>query len=76
MELARQGVEALNEKYRSSQGDSFFLFHRLRRWNPHEQIWMGYERKRGKLAALNSFFAAAPRIPSQSSSVQLQSYRA
>jgi cellobiose phosphorylase len=53
--LARQGVEALNEKYRSSQGDIFFLFHRPRRWNPREQIWMGYERKRGKLAALNAF---------------------
>jgi len=53
--LARQGVEALNEKYRSSQGDIFFLFHRPRRWNPREQTWMGYERKRGKLAALNAF---------------------
>ena len=53
--LARQGVEALNEKYRSSQGDIFFLFHRPRRWNPRERIWMGYERKRGKLAALNAF---------------------
>jgi cellobiose phosphorylase len=53
--LARQGVDALNEKYRSSQGDIFFLFHRPRRWNPRERIWMGYERKRGKLAALNAF---------------------
>jgi cellobiose phosphorylase len=53
--VARQGIEDLNEKYRSSKGDTFFLFHRPRRWNPREQIWMGYERKRGKLAALNSF---------------------
>ena len=52
--LARQGIEALNEKYRSSQGDIFFLFHRPRRWNPIERIWMGYERKRGKLADLNA----------------------
>ncbi|QKE39681.2 MAG: cyclic beta 1-2 glucan synthetase [Ferrovum myxofaciens] len=47
----------LNEKY-SSVGDGtksniFFLFHRPRRWNPQERIWMGYERKRGKLADLN-----------------------
>ncbi|MGH7261430.1 MAG: glucoamylase family protein, partial [Nitrospiraceae bacterium] len=35
-------------------GDTFFLFHRPRRWNPQERIWMGYERKRGKLAELNS----------------------
>ncbi|MCB0056597.1 MAG: hypothetical protein KDE45_06230, partial [Caldilineaceae bacterium] len=33
--------------------DHFFLFHRPRRWNPHDQVWMGRERKRGKLADLN-----------------------
>ncbi|OJY15500.1 MAG: cyclic beta 1-2 glucan synthetase [Nitrosospira sp. 56-18] len=32
----------------------FFLFHRPRRWNPQERLWMGYERKRGKLAELNA----------------------
>ncbi|HEY5309723.1 MAG TPA: cyclic beta 1-2 glucan synthetase, partial [Casimicrobiaceae bacterium] len=32
----------------------FFLFHRPRRWNPDARIWMGYERKRGKLADLNA----------------------
>ncbi|PTD96572.1 cyclic beta 1-2 glucan synthetase [Pseudothauera lacus] len=46
-------IEALNLKYASTRGlignDRFFLFHRPRRWNPHERIWMGYERKRGKL---------------------------
>ena len=59
--LARQGIEALNEKYRSSKGDIFFLFHRPRRWNPRERIWMGYERKRGKLAALNAFLRGGSR---------------
>ncbi|MHB9074667.1 MAG: GH36-type glycosyl hydrolase domain-containing protein [Desulfobaccales bacterium] len=53
--LARQGIAELNEKYRNSKGDIFFLFHRPRRWNPVERIWMGYERKRGKLADLNAF---------------------
>ena len=52
--LARQRIEELNEKYRSTKGDIFFLFHRPRRWNPRDRIWMGYERKRGKLADLNS----------------------
>ncbi len=55
---ARTGIEELNEKYRhperGAKDDAFFLFHRPRRWNPEEQLWMGYERKRGKLAALNS----------------------
>ena len=52
--LASKRIEELNEKYRSAQGDAFFLFHRPRRWNPRERLWMGYERKRGKLAELNS----------------------
>ncbi|PIV82452.1 MAG: cyclic beta 1-2 glucan synthetase, partial [Nitrospirae bacterium CG17_big_fil_post_rev_8_21_14_2_50_50_9] len=52
--LARQRIEELNEKYRNAKGDTFFLFHRPRRWNARDRIWMGYERKRGKLADLNA----------------------
>jgi cyclic beta-1,2-glucan synthetase len=52
---ARQGIEELNEKYRGPTGDPFFLFHRPRTWNEQERTWMGYERKRGKLAELNAF---------------------
>ena len=56
---AKQEIEALNAKYTSTPGSAkggpFFLFHRPRRFNPGERIWMGYERKRGKLAALNAF---------------------
>ena len=54
LSLARQRIEELNEKYGGAKGDTFFLFHRPRQWNPEERIWMGYERKRGKLAELNS----------------------
>ncbi len=53
--LARQRIEGLNEKYGNTKGDRFFLFHRPRRWNARDRVWMGYERKRGKLAALNAF---------------------
>jgi hypothetical protein len=53
LRLARQRIEALNEKYRNSESDPFFLFHRPRRLNPRDRIWMGYERKRGKLSDLN-----------------------
>ncbi|HSW63149.1 MAG TPA: glycosyltransferase family 2 protein, partial [Dissulfurispiraceae bacterium] len=52
--LVGQRIRALNEKYRTAQSHPFFLFHRPRQWNDREQIWMGYERKRGKLAALNA----------------------
>ncbi|MCX5850002.1 MAG: cyclic beta 1-2 glucan synthetase [Deltaproteobacteria bacterium] len=62
--LARKGIEGLNEKYKDSKGNFFFLFHRPRRWNPQEQIWMGYERKRGKLADLNAFLRGRTRGPS------------
>jgi len=55
LERARTGIEALNRKYGSSRDDLFFLFHRSRRWNPGEGLWMGYERKRGKLMEFNSF---------------------
>ena len=52
--LAKKRINELNQKYVSATGDAFFLFHRPRLWNPQEQLWMGYERKRGKLGDLNS----------------------
>ena len=54
IKLARQKIEELSEKYIDTNRDTFFLFHRPRRWNPGERLWMGYERKRGKLSELNS----------------------
>ncbi|MBF0502910.1 MAG: hypothetical protein HQM09_22435 [Candidatus Riflebacteria bacterium] len=59
--LVRQGIEELNKKYGTSKYDIFFLFHRPRRFNPKDHIWMGYERKRGKLAALNSLLRGGSR---------------
>lgn len=53
-QLAAQRIAALNAKYPRRAGDTFFLFHRPRLWNAQERIWMGYERKRGKLADLNA----------------------
>jgi cellobiose phosphorylase len=47
-------ITDLNDKYPGENSDTFFLFHRPRKWNPKDQIWMGYERKRGKLSNLNS----------------------
>lgn len=53
LQLARRGIEELNRKYCRQKNDLFFLFHRPRLWNAHDKIWMGRERKRGKLADLN-----------------------
>ncbi|MGZ3881910.1 MAG: cyclic beta 1-2 glucan synthetase, partial [Flavisolibacter sp.] len=53
--LVTRRIEELNEKYPTPQKDTFCLFHRPRTWNPIENRWMGNERKRGKLSALNAF---------------------
>ncbi len=52
---AREGVRGLNARYAAATEDAFYLFHRARRWNPVEGVWMGWERKRGKLAEFNRF---------------------
>jgi cyclic beta-1,2-glucan synthetase len=54
LNLVSQKIESLNQKYPGVEQDIFFLFHRNRTWNAKEKKWMGYERKRGKLAALNA----------------------
>ncbi|TAK14686.1 MAG: cellobiose phosphorylase [Anaerolineae bacterium] len=51
LELARAGVDGLNRKYEETA--PFYLFHRQREWNQSEGVWMGWERKRGKLAEFN-----------------------
>jgi len=55
LERAKAGIESLNRKYAGGRRDLFFLFHRPRRWNESEGVWMGYERKRGKLVQFNAF---------------------
>nr|WP_233175729.1 glycoside hydrolase family 94 protein [Dyella sp. ASV24] len=57
--LARQCIDALNQRYADAKYDRFFLFHRPRRWNSVDKLWMGYERKRGKLAELNALLRGA-----------------
>jgi cyclic beta-1,2-glucan synthetase len=54
LKLAEERIEALNQQYTRSGSGPFFLFHRHRQWNPNDKVWMGYERKRGKLADLNA----------------------
>jgi hypothetical protein len=47
-------IQKLNEKYAQEKKGSFFLFHRQRAYNKSEGIWMGWERKRGKLLDFNN----------------------
>jgi cellobiose phosphorylase len=52
---AEEGVQALNARYAPGAEPAFHLFHRPRRWNSQQGLWMGWERKRGKLAEFNRF---------------------
>ncbi|MBI2425936.1 MAG: cyclic beta 1-2 glucan synthetase [Candidatus Hydrogenedentes bacterium] len=53
IQQVREGIESLNRKYLHDRADIFFLFHRPRRWNAVDGVWMGHERKRGKLEDFN-----------------------
>jgi len=55
LERVREGIGKLAKRHRADRADIFFLFHRPRRWNASEGVWMGYERKRGKLSEFNAF---------------------
>nr|MCU0789986.1 protein ndvB [Nitratireductor sp.] len=49
---AQAEIDRLAENY-AHTGRRFFLLHRRRLFNPGEGVWMGWERKRGKLHELN-----------------------
>ena len=51
--LAASMIEHLNEKYAGETCGGFFMLHRHRTFNPRQGVWMGWERKRGKLMDLN-----------------------
>lgn len=55
LQIALKRLDRLNEKYgRSPDGyQRFYVFHRRRIYNPGEQKWIGWERKRGKLHEFN-----------------------
>jgi cyclic beta-1,2-glucan synthetase len=53
LDQAVAGIQALNERYQRESAHPFYLLHRERRWNPSEGLWMGWERKRGKLEEFN-----------------------
>jgi cyclic beta-1,2-glucan synthetase len=53
VDLCAKLVKQLNEKYSGRGEGTFLLLHRHRVYNPREKVWMGWERKRGKLLDLN-----------------------
>jgi cyclic beta-1,2-glucan synthetase len=66
IDAALAGIRVLNSVYgdgeadgdRSGTGESpFYFLHRARKWNAADSVWMGWERKRGKLVDFNSLIA-------------------
>ncbi|OYV93265.1 MAG: carbohydrate-binding protein, partial [Acidobacteria bacterium 21-70-11] len=53
------GIEALNRRHMPDGNDRFYLFHRDRQWNPKEGVFMGWERKRGKIEEFNRLLRSA-----------------
>ena len=51
---AIQGINQLNQRYPHPKSSYFFLMHRRKLCNPTDDIWMGWERKRGKLVEFNA----------------------
>ncbi len=61
LQAARDGILALNARFGEPGGAPVFvLFHRPRRYNPREGVWMGWERKRGKLEQFNEALRGNP----------------
>ncbi|HYQ90322.1 MAG TPA: glucoamylase family protein, partial [Candidatus Binatia bacterium] len=56
---AIQGIQELNTRHGNGRQDRFYLFHRPRQWNPRQGVWMGWERKRGKIEEFNALLRGA-----------------
>ncbi len=53
LNCAVEAVRELNQKYFRDKEERFYFFNRKRLYNPKENKWMGWERKRGKLQEFN-----------------------
>ncbi|MCV9966232.1 protein ndvB [Pararhizobium sp. BT-229] len=72
LDYAKHEIETLCARYAHDGRTRFYLLHRRRLYNEEEGVWMGWERKRGKLHELNlllrgdrdtSFLAGANTVP-------------
>ncbi len=55
VDLAVSLIDELNHRYARGTHGPFFLLHRHRIFNSRQRVWMGWERKRGKLLDLNKY---------------------
>ena len=57
VDLAVRLISDLNQKYSSPRDGAFLLLHRHRVFSVRQGVWMGWERKRGKLLDLSKLLA-------------------
>jgi cyclic beta-1,2-glucan synthetase len=60
LDFARKRVDELNRTYPRDGAPRFYILHRRRLFNESEGVWMGWERKRGKLEELNGLLRGDP----------------
>ena len=60
LEALSKGIESLNRRYAGSEVGPFHALHRPRLFNPAEECWMAWERKRGKLEDFNRLLLGDP----------------
>ncbi|OGC57085.1 hypothetical protein A2976_01815 [candidate division WWE3 bacterium RIFCSPLOWO2_01_FULL_41_9] len=53
------GIKKLNKTHAQPGEDIFYLFHRKRVYNEREGVWLGWERKRGKVIEFNRFLTGS-----------------
>ena len=59
LEAAARWVAELNDRHGQAGSRPFYFFNRERIWNASEGVWMGWERKRGKLLEFNRLLRGA-----------------
>jgi cyclic beta-1,2-glucan synthetase len=60
LKIVTEKIDRLNQNYPAGPaGKRFLLLYRRRQFNPSENKWMGWERKRGKLHELNRLLRGA-----------------
>ncbi|MFC1453922.1 GH36-type glycosyl hydrolase domain-containing protein [Verrucomicrobiota bacterium] len=75
LRTAVKGIRELNTRYADKSGPIFFLLHRSRLWNASERVWMGYERKRGKLEQFNKLVRLGDTAPFKIVEVDMRTLR-
>jgi cyclic beta-1,2-glucan synthetase len=53
VQTALDDIRKLNEKYAKAGEEIFYFYNRYRQYNEKEALWLGWERKRGKLMEFN-----------------------